>query len=645
MGFLRSVRVFFEGERDPSRVLSVEEEEDGVIEAAVPVQASFAMLQLLDRLSGTDSRDSKLAARELIALGEEAVAALIESVDRPGSNNNRIADVLVRIKPEGRNRVLRWSQRDDDLGGTALWALGQSWEGEQDLIPRVAHSLARDKHVPKLKRTLAALVDLIPKIEVRLGADALLALHPIHRRVVKLIDHEDDTLGSTAAQATGLLKPEAAWAIPVLANAVADPINRRYASAASLKALSAYGPAAAPALDALIDRISPNIDVVTLYVLHSMGPAARPAVPHLEDALERLDQRRDGEKRRIGALIRKTLRSIDPKPTSRSVKRKRAKKGDPRLLDLLQRLKTQDDLVMHSSAESVSQKALHAVRNLDDPSLLPSIEELFEKRLSTADFGNLLRILTAVTLNSGQNRGREMAKRLLDREGLKEANWEDLAKACSELEIREAVPRIREQVRQGILHKSLELKHFLKTFPDPEIVALIGRKAVEDRQESQCLRLRALLEARSSAAVPYAEAILGADDLGYRKTAHIENKAISISIISEMGGPKSIGAILAELNRCKRHTCLPCLRALDAIGDERGVESAKRALARVIRWLSRGERMFEEQEPSVFKGLRYLRRVCGPDDPDLVRISQQFRQPEVWQHLSRETRRYLDRAD
>lgn len=296
----------------------------GVLVAGIGVAAAFASaapgfaapaegtpLAWVEQLRSDDADTRVAAGLSLARMRPPApgvVEALTQLLDDPSWMTRNIAlSALKQIGPDAReafpaiNRALDdENKRVQSTAALALKAVGaHSREDRLALVPRLSGGDRRMRLLAMQVVAESGADDVVPELttlchhedaEVRRSAVGLLfaldaeVAGPI---ALELLEDEDGEVWSLAAASLRVLDPSVqAAAVPILARRLEDP--RHYGAA--LAALRAMGPAAEPALPALLamlerSRTSTPVAPRVVAAIAAVGPPARVALPRFREML------------------------------------------------------------------------------------------------------------------------------------------------------------------------------------------------------------------------------------------------------------------------------------------------------------------------------------------------------------------------
>jgi hypothetical protein len=591
---------------------------------------------LLEDLERAHGREHTEARQRVCELGDEVTGLVVEASRKGRLAGWKCCDLLLELGPAGRQATLDCARRDEPLGGSALTALARLRDPPPEVVAVLRASLGhRDRN--KILGLLGAIQELQPKAEPALGPGVAAELSALGPGVLVFLDHPEPAVQRQAASAVALLRPPGAAPVSRLLElartAGSQDVQLRLSCT---RALGAFGPAAAPALDWLRERVRDG-DQAAILALGDLGATAAPALEELAAVRDAFEGPTQSDTKAFRSLVGGAMRSIraaveeEPDGTG-------PRPATSQLVDLLERIEGRDDRgsVVRSSSERASSKARDEANRLRDADLLDEIETLLANASKAKRFDSLVWVLTGVTDNTGDERGKRLLQRLLadsenDPKRLARVHW-----GLSRANVEEATDRLLDQLRRrsrGELDfDPYWLLDFFQSHPHPEAIRLFGEIALREAAFGSLVAMwLADLGRRKEPEVRRPlENLLLSEELGYRRRNDLDRRGSALSGLMGLADPRSVPAFVRELGKRQSSTYSSCLNALASIDDPKAVPAVLAGVRHALRQLKRTGHLsttarFSSELVYLAPAVRYLARHLGKDAAEVVALEGELR--------------------
>jgi len=578
--------------------------------------------ELIDDFVGIDWHKQQAAEEELVAIGKPAVSRLI-GLQIP--ETHRVWSLLFQMPPEAYAEIFPLLEEESDQAAGILRAVERLDEPPVGIVPHVVDALGT-RHRLKCLAALAALFHLHQKTVT----DAPQVVESLQAGIPKIIDRlgsADAHVRRGARKCVGALKPPASVAVPALLSAIEKSREQRTTDFLdAVDALAVYGadPRVVPAIMGVIeDEGAGHSRFRTLRALVHIGEPALQTLPALECLLDQQTQEptRKGLRRAI-----KALKQIETPP------RKRKRKGDAYLIDLVERMEDDSDQFLHSKAETTRAVARREAEQLSDPSLVPSIEELLGGELKKWETVRAFDLLRSLVRNTDSEDAKRLLVTQLQRDDLDKDQIAALLGRLESCPFPEASPVIQELMSGEQRPFAIHAFGLLGALKDPSSVDCIVHAAQFEKDKSHAVF--ALQEIGGTAALEALKVIATTDE-------HAESRWRAVAALAEIGtGDPSVPALIHDQLRGGRSR-FACVYGL-------GLLAYQEAFPEVLTHFRDG---IDASDLAASVGpkygtrfatcLNYFVRTDQDQRPEVLELLRQLAEQDKWELLRPEEKAFL----
>lgn len=576
----------------------------------------------------------------LIELDKPAVPLLFEAYRSKIIDRWDCYETILLMKPSSYSPVIDSARLENDEAITILRVLENHRMPVPEAISVVVDGLNSD-NVAKLISCLLAILHLYPLIEVH-NPEKLHEFLPMTDRLLGLLRHEKEAVREHAANCIAVSKPTQPYVLPTLMTALKEALKADSMGAKNLiQAIGMYGAQAEGAIPLLVEAIYScgyrytKIEIARTF--EKIGKAAHATIPILEEIRDSTEFATKSDLKFFRQQIQKAINGIQKASQTDSGKTIK-EKGDPYLIDLINRLGDRNDMVA-TSATGTSHKAREELLKLNDESLIPKIQELFNSKLSRDRFYYMALILGSITHNTDSAEGRSLIMSLFSKENLRRDDINCLINAASKCKLPVASSTIRRLlIENNGYHISAALNYF-GTLKDESAIDDIGSLMRENRE--RLLSIFALEKIGSLKAVPYLLEMAGRE-LTSKKKEEVEWRYYSFLALGELNAVSAVPDLINMLSDIRYTDWTDAImKALFRIDDKQAYTQVIQYLNNVLDKCQFTEYWTTNIRTKIINGLDYIRKIGMKDEPEVSKLIARIKEKAIWSKLLTEEKAYI----
>lgn len=578
---------------------------------------------------------------QILKAGASAVPCLIRAYRAKKIERWTCFEMILEMDPDVYEPVLEAARDDNEEALAILHVVGSLPRPLPEVIPILVDVL-QSTHVTKLLCCMNTILHAHPLIEVHCP-ERLPLFAPATGCLLDLLGHESEYVRTEAAKCLAVLKPAEPDILPALMRLLKtkDPIKDSREVHALIQAIGAQGPEAACAVPMLTEFLrskAPHwLGTQAACALAQIGEAALSTIPLLE---EYRDNTQLPFKSHATSFKRAMNRSIGAVRKASEHATTKPRKGDPYLLDLIDRMGEHGDAVF-TSANSTSGKAYEEQRHLADASLIPKIGELLDTRLNRLEFSCLMSILGCVTRNTDSEDGRRLILSLFSQQRKRKSDWDAIITVATMCRLKEASPFIRRLMfMDNGRHVSSALDYF-KATKDVSAVDDIDCCLRASAGNTALLCIFALGEIGSPKAARHLLDAIKKPKTS-RKRIEWEQRDYGIRALGQIKAVDAVADLIAMLSdkEFEDHRSA-IIDALCRIGDKRAFIAVLATLREIIDTQIFSTRWSPGHRTIIVNGLDYFDKIDKHNDPPVLEIIESLRSKSNCGHLLEEERQFI----
>jgi PBS lyase HEAT-like repeat len=606
--------------------------------------------QLIIDLKSTHSEKKNAAYESILKMGIEAVPFLIDAYRSNKIDQWNCFPIIFKMGPSVYKDILPLAKNETEEACSVIWAIAGHREPIPEAIEIILEGL-RSSNEDKVLACLGALFETYPHMEVHYPAQVDLFKNAASD-LLNLIFHDQTRININAAMCLALIRPNDLELFPKIVDALERELNlasRMEPSRCSyiLKAIGSYGPKASTAIPVLENILQTNVPsflkVQTAETLAQIGSAAYETVPILEHIRDTAEFSIKSDRLNFQRNINKPIKAIQKAVKPLKAKSKGRKKGDPYLLDLIERMGSDSDGVF-SSATSTSSKAYEEVRHLSDESFIDKLTKIFQMKVSTKQFYHATYILGTIIRNTDSQKGRDLLMDLFSRTDLRKNDLRALivaAKTCKFVDVSADIRKMLFEKKGEYVTYAFD--YFEACKDENAINDIVTFLRSDSSPHTRLLGIFTLWHIGSPKAVPFLLE-MAKREYTSRKKEEREWRYYSIIALGEMGDKSVVPDLIALLDNThywdegNYHNILYALRCLQ---DEQAYEVVLKTLIKILNKNPFTERWKAGFLTKITNCLCYFERIGKSYEPKVLELVKKIKKGSIWGRLLKEEREFI----